>query len=206
MSDRVKIEISAGVADVRLNRPDKMNALDPAMFDALIEAGRSLQDETRVRAAVLSGEGKAFCSGLDFASFQALTSATEGDGGSTPSLFDRSDESPANRAQRAAYIWNELPFPVIGAIHGVAYGGGFQIAMGTDIRFVAPDARLSVMEIKWGLIPDMSATQTLRHLVRLDVAKELTFSGRVVSGEEAGALGLATHVAETPREGAFELA
>jgi enoyl-CoA hydratase/carnithine racemase len=103
-------------------------------------------------------------------------------------------------------VWKELPVPVIAALHGVAYGGGLQIALGADLRFVTPDARLSVMEIKWGLVPDMSGTQLLRHLVRLDVAKELTFTGRVVSGAEAVELGLATHLSDTPREAALALA
>jgi enoyl-CoA hydratase/carnithine racemase len=120
--------------------------------------------------------------------------------------LDRIDGSPANFAQQAAYVWKALAVPVIAAVHGVAYGGGLQIALAADVRFVAPDAKLSIMEIKWGLIPDMSGTQTLRHLVRLDVAKELTFSGRIVSGTEACALGLATRVSETPREAALALA
>jgi enoyl-CoA hydratase/carnithine racemase len=197
MQDRVSVSLSQGIADVRLNRPDKMNALDGAMFEALVEAGRSLRGKRELRAVVLSGEGRAFCAGLDVASFM---------GGGGRSLFERSDESPANLAQRAAWIWTELPVPVIAAVHGVAYGGGLQIALGADIRFVTPDARLSVMEIKWGLIPDMSGSQTLRRLVRLDVAKELTFTGRVISGSEAVELGLATHVSDTPREAALELA
>jgi enoyl-CoA hydratase/carnithine racemase len=197
MQDRVTVSLAAGIADVRLNRPDKMNALDSAMFEALVEAGRGLRGERGLRAVVLSGEGRAFCAGLDVASFM---------GGGGRSLFERSDESPANLAQRAAWIWTELPVPVIAAIHGVAYGGGLQIALGADLRFVTPDARLSVMEIKWGLIPDMSGSQTLRRLVRLDVAKELTFTGRVVSGSDAVELGLATHVSDTPREAALELA
>jgi enoyl-CoA hydratase/carnithine racemase len=205
MSDRVRIErTSDGVADVRLNRPEKMNALDSAMFQALVEAGKSLAQDSGLRAVVLSGEGRAFCAGLDFSSFAGMAGAGERRSG--PQLFDRSGESPANHAQRAGWIWTELPVPVIAAIHGVAYGGGLQIALGADLRFVAPDARLSVMEIKWGLVPDMSGTQTLRHLVRLDVAKELTFTGRVVSGAEAVELGLATHLSDTPREAALALA
>jgi enoyl-CoA hydratase/carnithine racemase len=204
MSDRVSVQIEGHVADVRLNRADKMNALDAAMFQALIETGRKLATEPQVRAVVLSGEGRAFCAGLDFTSFMGMA----GNGGERPGpgLLDRDGASPANHAQLAAWVWQELPMPVIAAIHGVAYGGGLQIALGADIRFVAPDAKLSVMEIKWGLVPDMSGTQTLRHLVRLDVAKELTFTGRVVSGVEAVALGLATTVSETPRETALTLA
>ena len=204
MAERVTVALQDGVADVRLNRPDKMNALDSAMFDALIETGIALSNERTVRAVVLSGEGRAFCAGLDFASFMAMSGSETNNG--SPTLLNRSTDSPANRAQRAAWVWTEVPVPVIAAVHGVAFGGGLQIALGADIRIAAPDARLSVMEIKWGLIPDMSGTQTLRRLVRLDVAKELTFSGRIVLGPEAAELGLVTRVADDPRAAALELA
>jgi enoyl-CoA hydratase/carnithine racemase len=123
-----------------------------------------------------------------------------------PRLFDKPEGSIANYAQQPGWIWQQHPVPVIAAVHGVAYGGGLQIALGADIRFVAPDAKLSVMEIKWGLVPDMSGTQTLRNLVPLDVAKELAFTGRVISGSEAVELGLASHVSDTPREDAMTLA
>ena len=201
MSERVRVTLADGVADVRLNRPEKLNALDPPMFEGLVETGRALAVDPSVRAVVLSGEGRGFCAGLDFASFMALGSATAARGCSRA----RSG-SPVNFAQRAAWVWTEVPVPVIAAVHGVAYGGGLQIALAADVRLVAPDAQLSVMEIKWGLIPDMSGTQTLRHLVRLDVAKELTFTGRVVSGREAVELGLATRVADDPRAAALALA
>ncbi|HUP24784.1 MAG TPA: crotonase/enoyl-CoA hydratase family protein [Thermoanaerobaculia bacterium] len=206
-TDRVSIDVSGGVADVRLNRPDKLNSLDPEMMRELGEAGRALAADHSLRVVVLHGEGRAFCSGLDFASFQAFASRDRhaGDGGANGSFFDRRD-SPANGAQLAAWVWTELPVPVIAAIHGYAFGGGLQIALGADIRIVAPNAQLSVMEVKWGLIPDMSGTQTLRHLVRLDVAKELTYTGRIVSGSEAVELGLATRVAEDPLTEARKLA
>ncbi len=207
MADRVAIEVQDGVADVRMVRVDKLNAIDAEMFSALVEAGRSLADDPAVRAVVLSGEGRAFCAGLDFSSFQAMSGGTRSERRSgVGGMLGRDEESPANPAQRAAWIWQEVPVPVIAAVHGVAYGGGLQIALGADLRYVAPDARLSVMEVKWGLIPDMSGTQTLRHLVGLDVAKELTFSGRVISGTEAGQLGLATRVVDEPREAALALA
>jgi enoyl-CoA hydratase/carnithine racemase len=202
MSDRVTLAIDGGVADVRMNRPDKLNALDQAMFEALVETGRALERNAKVRAVVLSGEGRGFCAGLDFASFAGMAGGAR----PGPSLLERSDGSPANFAQLAAYVWTSLPVPVIAAVHGVAFGGGLQIALGADIRLVAPDARMSVMEIKWGLIPDMSGSQTLRHLVRLDVAKELTFTGRIVSGSEAVDLGLATRTTATPRETALDMA
>jgi enoyl-CoA hydratase/carnithine racemase len=207
MSDRVIVtRLPGGVADVRLNRADKMNALDTAMFEALVATGVELARDPSLRAVVLSGEGRCFCAGLDFSSFQSMSGGARGDKPAT-NLLSRSDgASPANFAQRAAWVWTEVPVPVIAAVHGVAYGGGLQIALGADLRFVAPDAKLSVMEIKWGLVPDMSGTQTLRRLVRLDVAKELTFTGRVVSGTEAVELGLATRVAADPRATALEMA
>jgi len=197
MTARVSIEIDGGVADVRLNRPEKRNALDAAMFAALIDAGKRVSADKSVRAVVLSGEGLGFSAGLDFKSF------LEGSGGN---LLAREDGSLANRAQRAAFVWQEVPVPVIAAIHGVAFGGGLQIALGADIRYATPDAQLSVMEIRWGLVPDMSGTQTLRHLVRLDVAKELTFTGRIVSGTEAEQLGLVTRIVAAPREAALATA
>jgi enoyl-CoA hydratase/carnithine racemase len=201
MSDRVIVSKQDGVADVRLNRPEKLNALDQAMFEGLVETGKALAADRSLRAVVLSGEGRAFCAGLDFAGFMGMARHEP----SPRSLLDRG-ESVANFAQQAAWVWTELPVPVIAAVHGVAFGGGLQIALGADLRLVAPDAQLSVMEIKWGLIPDMSGSQTLRHLVRLDVAKELAFTGRIVSGTEAVALGLATRVSERPRDAALALA
>jgi enoyl-CoA hydratase/carnithine racemase len=206
MSELVTITKLDGVADVRFNRPDKYNALSPEMFEAIVTAGESLRDANDVRVVVLSGNGRGFCSGLDFSSFQSMAGSSERQPRPTATLFERSTEHPENRAQRPAMIWKRLPMPVIAAIHGVAYGGGCQIALGADIRIASPDAKLSVMEIKWGLIPDMSLTQTLRDLVPLDVAKELTFSGRVLSGIEAQALGLVTRVADDPLEAALALA
>jgi len=164
---RVTVTITDAVADVRLNRPEKRNALDQAMFAGLITAGERLKSEPGVRAIVLSGEAA---------------------------------------GQRAAYVWTEIPVPVIAAVTGNALGGGLQIALGADIRIVAPDARMSVLEIRWGLVPDMTGTQLLPELVGRDVAKELTFSGRVVRGEEAVTLGLATRVDADPRRAALELA
>ena len=203
MTDLVTIDRHGAVADVRLNRPEKYNALSPDMFKAIVAAGEQLASAKELRAVVLSGSGRGFCAGLDMASFQMM--AEPGDQGSASSLLD-ANAGPANNAQRPAYIWKQLPVPVIAAIHGVAYGGGCQIALGADIRFAAPDAKMSVMEIKWGLVPDMSLTQTLRDLVPMDVAKELTFTGRVLNGLEAKELGLVTHVTDDPLAAALELA
>lgn len=207
MSDRVTIDITDGVADVRLNRPDKMNALDGAMFAAIVEAGDALAADRSVRAVVLSGEGRGFCAGLDIASFMGGGLDTgAGDGPPVDLLGGRTEGRIANLAQQVAHTWIELPVPVIAAVHGVALGGGIQIALGADLRIVAPDAKLSVLEIRWGLLPDMTGVPSLVRLVGLDVAKELAFTGRMVSGTEAVALGLATRVADDPRAAALELA
>ena len=200
MSDRVTTEmLEGGVADVRLNRAEKRNALDAAMFEALIETGKRLADDKSLRAVVLSGEGPSFCAGLDFASFM-------GGGKTVEDMLARTDDSIANFAQRAAWVWTEVPVPVLVAVHGHAYGGGLQLMMGGDIRFATPDAKLSIREVEWGLVPDMSGTQTLRHQLRLDVLKELTWTGRVVLGADAQALGLVTHVTEDPLTAALALA
>ena len=200
---RVALTITDGVAEVRLNRPDKRNALDGAMFAGLVTAGERLKSEPGLRAVVLSGAGPDFCAGLDFGSFRAMR-----DGERLSAQVDLPPGRGPARAtgQRAAYVWTEVPVPVIAAVTGNALGGGLQIALGADIRIVAPDARLSVLEIRWGLVPDMTGTQLLPELVGRDVAKELTFTGRVVSGTEAVALGLATRVDPDPRQAALELA
>jgi enoyl-CoA hydratase/carnithine racemase len=204
MSGRMIVNAFAGVADVRMNRPDKLNALDAEMFEALRQTAKALAGDRSVRAVVLSGEGRAFCAGLDMGSFAAMAGAPRANVASD--LMRAESSSPANAAQSAAWGWKELPVPVIAAVHGVAFGGGLQIALGADVRIVAPDARLSVMEVKWGLVPDMAGTQLLRRLAPLDVVKELTFTGRIVSGTEAVALGLATRASDDPRAAALELA
>jgi enoyl-CoA hydratase/carnithine racemase len=190
---------SGGVATVTMVRADKHNALDHAMFEALQEAAGQLAADTSVRAVVLHGDGKSFCSGLDVASFMGAR-------GGTNVLLTREDGHPANLAQRVTYDWSMVPAPVIAAIHGNCFGGGLQIALGADIRIAAPDAKLSIMEIKWGLVPDMGITQTLPRLLPIDVAKELTFSGRIVSGTEAVTLGLCTRSADDPLASALALA
>jgi enoyl-CoA hydratase/carnithine racemase len=198
-AERVAVTVADHVATVTLARPDRHNALDVAMFEGIIAAAESLATTSGVRAVVLHGDGPSFCSGLDLGS---LTSAGEGLDG----LTDRVRGPVPNWFQRAAHAWIDLPFPVIAALHGHVLGGGLQIALGADIRIAAPDARLSVMEVRWGLIPDMAITRTLPRLVTLDVAKELTYTGRVVSGEEAARLGLVTRIAAEPLAAARALA
>lgn len=203
MEERIRVELTEGVADVRLVRVDKMNALDDAMFSALVETGERLKSEKGVRAVVISGEGRAFCAGLDMGNFGQMAS---GDRRTSGNLETPRTPGGANRAQHAVMAWREIPVPVIAAVHGVAFGGGFQLALGADIRYVAPDARMSIMEIKWGLVPDMAGIALLRGLLRDDVARELTFSGRVFNGQEALTLGLATRVCDDPRAEALAFA
>ncbi|MFC1824977.1 crotonase/enoyl-CoA hydratase family protein [Thermodesulfobacteriota bacterium] len=202
MSEIVKITIKNHVAHVILNRPEKYNSVTPDMFQAIGEAARSLSSNKEVRAVVLSGEGKAFCAGIDFEFFKKMESDTVGG----DDLLERPDGNIANLAQYAAHGWKQLPVPVIAAVHGVAFGAGCQIALGADIRFASHDAKFSVMEMKWGLIPDMSASQTLRDLVRIDIAKQLLFTGKILGAEEAARLGLVTQLCEDPLAEAFTLA
>lgn len=203
MGDRVTVQIEAGIAEVRLARADKMNALDDAMFSALIGAGKTIASDRSVRVVVLSGEGRAFCAGLDMGSFSAMGR----DASIKDLLFgEYRSESGANRAQQAAMIWRELPVPVIAAIHGPVFGAGLQVALGCDIRIARPDAQLSIMEIKWGLVPDMGGMALLRNLVRDDVARELIWTGRMISGEEAAQLGLVTRLSDAPHPDAMILA
>ena len=206
MEDRVSISISDGIADVRLVRADKMNALDVAMFEALVAATERLSREKAVRVVVLSGEGRAFCAGLDMGRFAAMKDGGNGvPGGEKRDLSIRS-HGKANFAQQAVWGWRQLPVPVIAAVHGVAFGGGFQLALGADIRLLAPDARMSIMEIKWGLVPDMAGTPILASLVRDDILRDLTYTGRIFSAQEAMSYGLATRICDDPRAAAFEVA
>ncbi|UIF86071.1 crotonase/enoyl-CoA hydratase family protein [Cupriavidus sp. UYPR2.512] len=207
-NERILVTIEDGVADVRLNRPDKMNALDQAMFDALIGTGEQLARMPDLRAVVLSGEGRAFCAGLDMDRMAGMLS----DGGESHNdsigagRLGKRTNGISNRPQYACMVWRELPVPVFAAVHGVAFGGGLQVALGADVRYVAPDTRLSVMEMKWGLVPDMAGMVLTRGLVRPDVLRELIYSARVLSGTEACALGLGTYLADDPRAAALEAA
>lgn len=203
MDDRVRISIANGVADVRLNRPDKLNALDPAMFRAIADAGARLQADRSVRAVVLSGEGQAFCAGLDI---ERLVATTEGESIVPFADLTQRTHGIANWAQHLVWLWRELPVPVIAAVHGIALGGGFQLALGADIRYLAPATRLGIVEAKWGLVPDMAGTQLMRHLAREDVVRELTYTACMFSADEALSYGFATRLVEDPREAALATA
>ena len=201
MSDRVRVDIENSVATVRLNRADKHNAIDMAMFEALIETGDSLKDAPSVRAVVLYGDGKNFCAGIDVSVFEG-----EGIGAVGDHLMDPRECSPANIFQSAAWVWQEVPVPVIAALRGVVFGAGLQIALGADIRYAAPDIQMSIMEIKWGIIPDMAISSTARHILPVDRFKELAFTGRIVSGSEAAESGLVTSLTDDPLATAQSLA
>jgi enoyl-CoA hydratase/carnithine racemase len=204
MTDRISVTMKGHVADVRLVRTDKMNALDDAMFQALIDTGEALKARKDVRAVVLSGEGRAFCAGLDTSNFGRMATG-ERRGGAGLTDVQRTPGG-ANRAQQAVMVWREIPVPVIAAVHGVAFGGGFQLMLGADIRIIAPDTKLAILEAKWGLVPDMAGMVLLRGLVADDVARMLTYTARTFTGAEAKTYGLATMVSATPYEDALSLA
>ena len=194
---RVTIAIAEGVADVRLARADKMNALDPAMFEGIIDAIAQLETAPGLRAVVLSGEGRAFCAGLDMASMAT--------GGSGLDIITRS-WGPANQVQQVAWGWRTLAVPVIAAVHGVAFGGGLQIASGADIRIAAPGTRMSAMEMKWGIVPDMAGFALWDGMVRPDVLRELVYTAREFTAEEGMDFGFVTRLAEDPLAEAMALA
>jgi len=200
VNNRIDISIDGHVAEVMLNRPEKFNALDLETFDALDEAARTLDGESSVRAVVLHGAGDNFCAGIDLSVLQGgITDVGE-------ALLSPVEGSLANRFQRAAYAWRELPVPVICALQGVTFGGGFQIALGADLRYAAADAQFSIMESKWGLIPDMAISTTLRHIVPPDRVKELAWTGRVFDVAEALRLGIVTAIEEDPLAAARRMA
>ena len=197
--DRVRVEINGPIATVTMTRVDKLNGLDFPMLDALIDAAHSLRRERAVRVVILRGEGRAFCTGLDFASV-----------GKQPAKmalgFIRLPWNATNRFQEVAWAWRRLPMPVIAVLHGHCFGGGIQLALAADFRISSPDCGLSVMEAKWGLIPDMTGSVTLSELVGIDVAKQLTMTGATIDGTRAREIGLVTEVAEDPLARAEEFA
>ena len=206
---RVLIDIENHVAHVRLNRAEKMNALDNAMFEAIVAAGEQLKADTNVRAVVLSGEGRAFCAGLDMGNFANMAkgdSNTAAEVSGDQGRLEKRTHGIANRAQYVSWVWRELQVPVIAALHGVALGGGCQISVGADMRYAAPGTKLCIMELRWGLVPDMGATPFLQKILGDDVARELTYTNRVILAEEAKELGLVTRVCENPVEEALKVA
>ena len=204
MNDRISITmLEDGIADVRMTRVDKMNALDGAQWNALVAAIDQLKATPGLRVVVLSGEGRAFCAGLDLASLQGERDPGASSAGGT--LADRT-KGISNNAQSAAYGWRELPVPVIAAVHGVAFGAGSQIMAGADIRIVHPDTRIAIMEMKWGLVPDVGGMPLWRTQVADDVLREMIYTNREFNGVEAKEMGFATHVSDDPHAKAMEMA
>lgn len=196
MNDRVTVTVADQIADIRFNRADKMNALDPTQFAAIGAAIDALASRTDVRCVVLSGEGRAFCAGLDMASMAA------GGSGTSPIRNDQGSILP----QHVTWGWRQLPMPVIAAVHGVAFGGGFQIMSGADIRIAHPETRFAIRELHWGLVPDMAGFPIWRGLVRDDVLRELVYTAREFDAAEALAHGFVTRIDADPHAAAMALA
>ena len=196
---RVSVDITDHIARVTLTRPDKMNAVDPQMAEAIVRAGQSLM-ESDIRAVVLSGEGKSFCAGLDVMSFANFAA------GDPEALVMPRTHGNTNLFQEVAMVWRRLPVPVIAALHGAVYGAGLQLALGADIRIAAPEAKLAVMEMKWGLIPDMGGMVLLPRLVRSDVIRRMIYSAQPVAADQARDWGLVTELSDDPQAAALEMA
>ena len=203
--ETISLEIVEHIADIRLNRPEKRNAINLDLMQSLNTAAKQLKANKQLRAIVLSGNGEAFCAGMDFEIFKDMLSG-EITADSTTEGFEDLSEQGANPGQQMGWLWQEIPVPVIAAVHGAALGGGLNIALGADIRIVTPDAKLGFLEITWGFLTDTSATQSLRHLARLDRIKELIFTGRLFSGQEAYEYGLTTELSDSPYVRAMEMA
>lgn len=202
MSNRVIVDISDGIADVRFNRPDKRNALDGEQFQAIVDAGESLKSNKKVRVVVLSGEGASFCAGLDLASMGQMAGG-ERTQGTQPQASDMAEGRITHLGQQSAWVWQEVPVPVIAAVHGHALGGGCQIALGADMRIAHPDTKFSVRETYWGLVPDMAGTVLMQGLVRPDIMKDIVFTARIFDGREAERIGIVTRLSDDPRTDAL---
>ncbi|TNC81611.1 MAG: crotonase/enoyl-CoA hydratase family protein [Oleiphilus sp.] len=199
IDNRVKLEIRDEIAFVTLCRPEKLNALDMAMFDAIVKSAKRIRKDKSIRAVILSGEGKAFCSGLDVKSmFKNPVAALK--------LLIKPGTKISNLAQDVSLVWRELQIPVIAVTHGKCWGGGFQIALGADFRYSTESCTFSIMESRWGLIPDMAGSIALRELTSIDIAKELAMTAKVFDGNEAKSLGLVTHVCDDPMASALAFA
>ncbi|WP_396587428.1 crotonase/enoyl-CoA hydratase family protein [Bermanella sp. R86510] len=196
---RVQLDVSDGIAYVTLNRPEKHNGLDKQMFVELVAVAKRIRKDRSIRAVVMKGAGASFCAGLDFAAVSKTPSMI-------PRFFAKLPWSKDNMFQRVAHIWRDLPVPVIAAVHGNCFGGGMQIILACDYRIATPDANLSILEMKWGLIPDMSGMVTLSRLTRIDIAQELTMTGRFFSGEEGAEYGIISRTSTDPVAAATELA
>ncbi len=196
MNQTISYQVVDGIASVILNRPDKMNALNKDLFEAIIATGEAIKEDKSVRVVVISGAGRAFCAGLDMELMMAVGETN----------LDERTHGLSNVFQQAAWVWHEVPVPVIAAVHGTCYGGGLQLMTGADMRYIHPETKLSIMEMKWGIVPDMAGTQLWSRFVREDIIRELTYTARIFNGDEAHQYGFATRLTETPLDDAMATA
>ena len=206
MNDRIELKVSNHIAQVRFARGEKMNALDEKMFAAIHDLDARLRADDSIRVVLVSGEGGNFCAGLDKSNFESIVAQTGDLQESVTTDLQTRTHGIANGPQYAVWLWRQLPMPVIAAVEGVAFGGGLQIALGADIRFASPSSKFSIMELKWGIIPDMSSTQIMRHLIRDDVIRELTYTARIFGAEQALEWGFITSIHDDPHAHAMTVA
>jgi len=197
--NRVSFHIEDSIAYVSLNRPESHNGVDEDMIVQLINTAKRIKKDRSIRCVILQGNGASFCAGLDFNSVSKRPSVI-------PRFFIKLPWRKDNMFQRVALVWRDLPVPVIAVVHGNCFGAGMQIILAADYRIATPDANLSILEMKWGLIPDMSGMVTISRLTRVDIAQELTMTGRFFSGAEAAEYGLVSKVSDTPLEAAQDMA
>ena len=196
MNSTISYQVTDGIASVILNRPDKMNALNKDLFEAIIATGEAIKEDKSVRVVVISGAGRAFCAGLDMELMMAVGDTN----------LDERTHGLSNVFQQAAWVWHEVPVPVIAAVHGTCFGGGLQLMTAADMRYIHPETKLSIMEMKWGIVPDMAGTQLWSRFVKEDIIRELTYTARIFNGDEAHQYGFATRLTETPLEDAMATA
>ena len=201
MNERIIFSIEDNIAEVELNRADKHNALDHEMFEAILKIGDQISQDNTSRAVILHGAGDSFCAGIDLSMFADESLANKFNERMKPR-----DSSLANYYQSAAYVWREIPVPVIAVLHGAVYGGGLQIALGADIRYARDNVKLSIMEIKWGIIPDMAMTTSLPYLMSLDKALEMAMTADILNANDAFDKNLITAIEKNPLEKARVLA
>lgn len=201
MTKRVIVIEDNSIATVTLNRPEKKNALDIELIQALVDAGTQLAARRDIRAVILRGAGQTFCAGLDVTAMPKIAAFAAEMGG----IMKRT-HGTSNIFQAVSTIWANLPMPVIAAVEGFAFGGGFQIMLGADIRIAAPDTQFSIMETKWGLVPDMGGMVAMHRLARADVIRRLSYTAEIFDGSAALNWGFVTELATDPLVRATALA
>jgi len=208
INDRITLTIEDHVAHVTLSRADKMNALDNEMFEAIPMVGEQLRSDPSIRVVIVSGDGGNFSAGLDKSNFSSILEkkGVSLEPGEPAMVLANRTHGIANALQYVVWMWRELPMPVIAAIDGFCLGGGLQIALGADFRYARPDSQFSILEMRWGIVPDMGSTQIMRHMIRDDVIRELTYTARIFGAEQAKEWGFITEIVDNPLEHALNTA